>query len=143
MICLDISCKEVFFCLVSLLTKAIYLQSKSVNSKRSTTTDQRDKKVRFTRSSTTTQSKQKSQTMVDAVRKTLDEEKWRNRIQEKVNLFVCVLREKQRGGGGEGCIYSMQVFNEDMRLVLIEKKCGVPITTLAGNRFVFTVSYTL
>ena len=76
-----------------------------MNSKRSTATDQRDKKVRFTRSSTTTQSKQKSQTMVDAVRKTLDEEKWRNRIQEKVKEDLCIKREAE--GGGEGCIYSM------------------------------------
>ena len=43
--------------------------------------------------------------MVDAVRKTLDEEKWRNRIQEKVKEDLCTKREAE--GGGEGCIYSM------------------------------------
>ncbi|KAF6017468.1 CEP95 [Bugula neritina] len=45
--------------------------------------ERREKKVRFNRSGET-KSKEKPETVVDAVRKTLDEEKWRDRVQQKL-----------------------------------------------------------
>ena len=47
-----------------------------------------EKRVRFTRPTTRSSTKSKSQTMVDAVRKTLNDEKWRERIQHKVTSLL-------------------------------------------------------